>query len=618
MPYKHDNKEIWGIDIGSTCLRAVKLARIKEGVRLVDYDIRELSYQGRDEEKTLEAIRKALVGLAGRKSLIGAKVVISVPGALCFQRLVKIPPCPVSKIPEIMSYEAKQQIPFDLNEVIWDYQLLSAPEDVSEGRKVALFAVKKQVIDPIMRFCREALMKVIGIQMTHIAILNFLMRERTDDEPFAVLDLGGRHTEFFVVDPESAGEFAMRPLNVSGVSMTETIAERQRLSFIEAEQAKILAMSGQGEFPDSLEPVVANVASEITRSLGFFKSQFLKKEVSRIFLTGRGLGFETGMDALRSRIGKPVKIIESPNRFAFTLVGPAEVFFADCRQLGVAFGLALQGLGEVFYTIDLLPKAVRIDNVLADKRVTVAGALAILWVALIVSWFYMGSQLSAAKNKASALNVVVNSVDKASKDFADITAGIPPLLLKTKNIASYGQGRLVPLKVLNHIYASLDEVNGDSPKVWVSSISMRDATEQGLRDWAATLGSNPIYSSIESIILRKGDYVAGDPEGDRIFGTLEPCRISKLYTGSLMGEALIGEELNIYWAEAIREKLTAKDSPIASAELNTGWKETLKELPDGRVLGVIEFEIDFRFFIPALDSEWGRQEPDEPLVGGGE
>ena len=145
-------KEIWGIDIGSSCLRAVKLVRIKDGIKLVDYDIRELSYKGKDEEKMLDAARKALVGLAGRKSLIGQNVFISVPGSLSFQRVVKIPPCPVGKIQELMRYEAQQQIPFDLKEVIWEYQLLSPINDVSEGRTVALFAVKKQVLKPLLKF----------------------------------------------------------------------------------------------------------------------------------------------------------------------------------------------------------------------------------------------------------------------------------------------------------------------------------------------------------------------------------------------------------------------------------------------------------------------------------
>ena len=134
-------KHVWGIDIGSSAVRAVKLVRTQEGIRLADYDIRELSYLGRDDERILEAVRKALIGLAGRKSLIGERVVVSVSGSLSFQRVVKLPPCPLGKIPEMMRYEAQQQIPFSLDDVIWDYQLVSDPADVSQGRKVALFAL---------------------------------------------------------------------------------------------------------------------------------------------------------------------------------------------------------------------------------------------------------------------------------------------------------------------------------------------------------------------------------------------------------------------------------------------------------------------------------------------
>ncbi|MDZ7815082.1 MAG: pilus assembly protein PilM [Planctomycetota bacterium] len=604
-------KEIWGIDIGYSCIRAVKLVSGKEGIRLVDYDIRELSYKGKDSEKILESIKKALVGLAGRKSLLGENVFISVPGAQSFQRIVRIPPCPLSKVRELMQYEATQQIPFDLKEVIWDYKLISADKDVSKGRSVLLFAVKKQVLKPLLDFCESAMMRVVGVQLSHVALLNFLIREHDPDKPFGILDIGAKHSEFLVCDTGGTDEVLMRPVNVTGNLLTETLASRSRKSFLEAETAKIEAFSGDGE-TEVLEGVMSNLATEATRSLGYFRSQLKGREIEKIFLTGRGVGFEVGREFLKKRLNKPLKIIEAPNQLSYKLKGAPEVFFDDCRQLGVSFGLALQGLGKGRFQTNLLPLAIQFDNVLARKRVSVGIALGLMWIAMLVSFFYTDSALQTANAQNKQLKAVVQEVDDAWQTYQDISDKIEPVVMKARNLASFGHGREQPLRAINEFYSALNRLRASGEKMWLSSLKFEKKADEAMQEIVIDIPQKYAISNYSMLIGWKSTISAPNDEEKMIFRKFEPYRVPMLFRGTLSGIAPMGEGANkLNTIERYVALLSEEGSVLSKVMLDTNWKPVDKQLPYGTTLTVIDFDIHFEFRTPPYIDE--PQTPEDSL-----
>lgn len=606
MPQKH----IWGIDIGSSSVRAVKLVRTQDSIKLADYDIRELSYLGREDERILEAVRKALIGLAGRKSLIGEKVFISIPGAVCFQRIVKIPPCPLSKVPELMKYEAQQQIPFKLNEVVWDYQLVSSPEDVSEGRRVVLFAVKRSVLEPILRFCKEAMMRVVGIQASHLALFNYLKWELNIDKPIGILDVGARYTEFALFDVGGGNELWVRPIPVSGSHFTEMVAERKRSSFLEAEQEKISSLILGGDVLQQIKPAIANISGEVSRSVGFFKTQTAGREPSKIFLAGRALSFPGGISALQTSVGASVVEVNYPQKIAYSLVGAAEVFFEDCKQLNVAFGLALQGLDEVYFNTNLLPKEKQLDNILADKKVPVAIALSLLWAALLIAYFMASSRVTTAKTNLSTIKKAVEQISSDEAQYNSILEKIPAKIRLMENLSSYAAGRDVPLIVLNKINDSVAAVRADGGSIWISALDLYDDTRAKLDEWALSLNL-PTVTSFDQVITWKAGTFSPTPEEQKIFDMLEPSLRPRWYTLVLAGEALAGEGAEkLKMVERLRNEL-AKNAPLfKDVTISTDWKEV--ELVSGEKKAIaIEFSIRALIDIPPLSTREKPEQDDE-------
>jgi hypothetical protein len=141
----------WGIDVGQSAVKAARLELSDGQPKATAFDYIEhpkiLSQPDADPE---QLTREALETFLGRNSLRGDRVVIGVPGQSGLARFVKLPPVDQGKIPDIVRFEAKQQIPFPLEEVVWDYQKISEGIVTDDGlaleAEIGLFAMKREII----------------------------------------------------------------------------------------------------------------------------------------------------------------------------------------------------------------------------------------------------------------------------------------------------------------------------------------------------------------------------------------------------------------------------------------------------------------------------------------
>jgi len=132
----------WGIDIGQCALRALKLTRVGEEVRLEAFDVIEHSkILSQPDADRVSLTRSALEQFLARNDLSDSVVAVSMPGQGGFTRFVKLPPVEPKQVPEIVRFEAEQQIPFPIDEVIWRWQAFSTPD--SPDIEVGIFAVKR-------------------------------------------------------------------------------------------------------------------------------------------------------------------------------------------------------------------------------------------------------------------------------------------------------------------------------------------------------------------------------------------------------------------------------------------------------------------------------------------
>src|SRR6516164_8885335 len=169
---------VWGIDLGQCALKALRVENIEGQVTATAFDYVEhpkiLSQPDADPDQlTREALEKFL----SRNSLRGDTVVISIPGQSGLARFVKLPPVEERKIGDIVRFEAKQQIPFNLDEVVWDYQKIGSGV-VTDGfameTEIGLFAIKRETVQRAMQIFTELEIDVHLIQMAPLALCNFV------------------------------------------------------------------------------------------------------------------------------------------------------------------------------------------------------------------------------------------------------------------------------------------------------------------------------------------------------------------------------------------------------------------------------------------------------------
>src|SRR5881227_3758063 len=181
-------KFAWGIDIGNRALKAIKLVRDGDALRMDDVEVIEheqvLSNSGDNRESLIQT---ALANFGQRHLTKGGVVSIGVSGQSSFARFIKLPPVEEKKIPEIVKFEAIQQIPFPLDQVEWSYQLFRQSD--SPDVEVGIFAMRKELINQHIKYFTDQDLNVQVVQMNPLAVYNALQHDgRFDQGTTMVID----------------------------------------------------------------------------------------------------------------------------------------------------------------------------------------------------------------------------------------------------------------------------------------------------------------------------------------------------------------------------------------------------------------------------------------------
>src|SRR5437868_6945062 len=274
----------WGIDIGNRALKAVRLVREAEGLRVDDFDVIEhetvLSESG-DNRETL--IQQSLTNFVQRHATKGGEVAIGVSGQSSFARFIKLPPVEKSKIPEIVRFEAIQQIPFPLDDVEWSYQLFQQPD--SPDVEVGIFAMRKDLVNRQLQFFTDATLDVGLIQMSPLAVYNAMYHDQRVKGTTMIIDLGAENTDLIIAEGESIW---LRSIPIGGNNFTEALVKQYKLKFEKAEEMKRNAATSKygRQILQAMRPIFADLVSEIQRSIGFYASVHRDSRISRVIALG--------------------------------------------------------------------------------------------------------------------------------------------------------------------------------------------------------------------------------------------------------------------------------------------------------------------------------------------
>jgi type IV pilus assembly protein PilM len=390
----------WGIDIGQAGLKAIRLEinDTTDQVQATAFDyIAHPKILSQPDAIPEELISQALDKFLKQNDIGNDLVAISVPGQSALARFIQLPPVESSKVSEIVKYEARQQIPFALEDVVWDYQTLGKGTEESGfllEAEVGLFAMKRdQVLNQLKPF-NNAEIEVELIQIAPLALYNFLSFDqlgiRLGDEVVAMdaytilLDMGADNTTLLVSNGQ---KIWIRNVPIGGNHFTRALTKEMKLTFAKAEHLKCNATKS----PDpravfqALRPVFNDYVSEIQRSIGYFSSVNREAKVAKVVGLGNGFKLAGLQKFLQQNLQYEVERIESFSAITPDAFKDAALFEENILSFPVCYGAALQALSQTRIRTSLLPKEITTARTIARKKPWAVVAAAGLLTALATS-----------------------------------------------------------------------------------------------------------------------------------------------------------------------------------------------------------------------------------------
>jgi type IV pilus assembly protein PilM len=462
-------KGVWGIDVSKYSLKAVRLEGTRESVVLTRIAVVPYDRAEGDEQDLDQHIRNALTTLVATQRVGNEPVILSLPSHSTFNRLIKLPPVDDEKIPEIVRYEATSQIPFNIDEVLWDYQYVDRKYGPGEEKEVILFAIKRDIVEQFLGNLSDTGINVDAVQFGPVALFNFLLKDQDLGGPSVALDMGGDNTDLIVID---GSKFWVRNLPITGNDITKSLQKAFNIPFAEAEKLKLKAGQSQQaqKIFNAVQPVLRDLVNEVNRSTGYYKSISKTSKFEKIILLGNSTKTLNFQKFVSQSLQLPAVRVQKLNHIAVS----AQVDQADLGEnlgtLGTALGLALQGITDTANRINLLPPAYVRKKELAKKKPYVIGAVAALFVMVGLMWYTGNAEvdrLTATANIGRKLQKDIETQKKAFQEARQVEAVEAAL----KTVAQVSSERDLILKMMDEIIPNIPN-NGDTnikddQRLWV-------------------------------------------------------------------------------------------------------------------------------------------------------
>ncbi|MBI4561466.1 MAG: type IV pilus assembly protein PilM, partial [Candidatus Rokubacteria bacterium] len=299
----------------------------------------------KDPPTVVEAIKEA-VGAAGAKE---RDAVIAVSGRELIVKRVQLPKVPPKELADAIQLEAEHHIPFAIDDVYLDYQVVGEAPEAGGTMDVMLVAAKKTKVNEYVAAVQEAGLNPVVVEVDSFALENQfeLNNPELTHEAVALIDIGASVMKTNVV--RGGASIFARDIAFGGNSYTQAIAQQLNVPFEKAEAAKRGQDVGVSwdDVVQTLEAVSRELSMEIQRTFDYFASTTEAERISRIVLAG-GCAKLSGIDEyLSSSWGIPVEVVKpfqaievDPDRFA------VEDLEASSPSLAVAVGLGLRRPGD--------------------------------------------------------------------------------------------------------------------------------------------------------------------------------------------------------------------------------------------------------------------------------
>src|SRR5205809_1252329 len=422
-----NTKSFLCLDFGAGSLKIAEFEPNESGtLRLKQFGLKPLGFEGSQEAARERVILKAIQELFAERPFGSKNIDVCAPGFHVFSKFVKLPPVDTSKVTQIIQYEAQQNVPFPLEEVVWDYQILgTAPAGELE---VLLVAVKADVVEGLVRTAESAGLRVQLVDVSPAALCNaFLFNYGDLDGCTMLLDIGAKTSNLLFFEGTNVYS---RGINIGANAITQDFARETRLSFDEAEHMKIeqgfVSLGGAYEEPDNPQQaaiskiarqVMTRLHIQVNQTIQFYRGQQGGSAPQRLFLAGGASIMPYTAQFFAEKLNLPVEYFNPFRNIQIDASIDLEELAKVAHSYGEVVGLGLRNVAQCPVEMNLMPKSsLKRQQFNQKKPYFIATIFSLVAVVLAYGGFYyktaeikrealakISTQVNPLKEKETAL-----------------------------------------------------------------------------------------------------------------------------------------------------------------------------------------------------------------------
>ena len=439
------------LNLGSQTIGLAEFRAAPSGLVLVKYCLREAPLDPetghrRDSHLALQETAIVLREMMREMQIHGGQVNYAVPAQSVFARFVKLPALDATKIDQIIAFEAQQNVPFPIDEVVWDYQLVGG--GLGEQIQVVIVAIKRDLLDEINNAIEETALRTRIVDVASMALYNAFRYSYPDlGDCSLLLDIGARTTNILFVEP---GKFFLRSIPLGGSAITAAIAREFNESFAAAETRKkrdgFVGLGGA--YAEPADPDISRVSkiarstmtrlhAELMRSVTHYRAQQQGNHPARIFLCGGGAGMPYMREFFHEKFQVPIELFNALENVTVSESGPSAMQDAaqSAHLLGELVGLALRSVTVCPVELNLRPEIVVRRQDLEKRRPFFIAAAACILLALLgwSAYYTRAAQVAqqtteAIRQKNDTMRVPEARLERLKKQITALDNVATPLI----------------------------------------------------------------------------------------------------------------------------------------------------------------------------------------------
>lgn len=402
-------KSFLAADFGAATLKLAEFEPNEAGgLRLRQYGFRGLGQEGLQEGTREAALLKALQDLLANGGFASRQVNVCAPGFHVFSKFVKLPPVDTSKVTQIIQYEAQQNVPFPLEEVVWDYQILGAA--ATGELEVLLVAIKSDIVEGLFRTSDLAGTKLSMVDVSPAALANAFRYNYGDLEGCSMLlDVGAKTSNLLFFDKDTV---YARGINIGANSITADFAKESKLPWDEAEAMKIdqgfVSLGGAYEEPeDPNQQAISKIARQVmtrlhiqvNQTIQFYRGQQGGAAPVRLFLSGGASTLPYTAQFFAEKLNLPVEYFNPLRNVQIDPAVNIEELAKVGHQMGELVGLGLRNLAHCPIELNLMPKSSLQVQQFSAKKPYLIATMACL-VAILFAFGYFHDRIAKIKQES--------------------------------------------------------------------------------------------------------------------------------------------------------------------------------------------------------------------------